>query len=64
MAGSDDDAGAAVQLPNRKGQGWGRHQLAEQIGLDAVGGKNARGDAGKLVALDAAVIGNGYASCA
>ena len=60
VAGGDDDAGAAVQLTNRKGKGRGRHQFLKQVRLDAVGRKDPRGDVGKQIALDAAVIGDGH----
>ena len=59
MAGGDNDAGAAMQLTNGKGQGRGRHQFLEEISLDPVCSKDAGGHTGKQVALDAAVISDG-----
>jgi len=59
MAGGDNDAGAAMQLANGKGQGRGRHQFLEEISLDSVCSKDAGGHTGKQVALDAAVISDG-----
>ena len=59
VAGSDDDAGAAMQLTNGKGQGRGRHQFFEEISLDPVCSKDTGGHTGKQVALDAAVISDG-----
>ena len=51
-------AAEGADLSDCKGKGWGRHQFFEQVRFDTVCCKYSCSNAGKQVALDAAVISN------
>ena len=49
-----------MQIAGRKGHGRNRHQDRPDVDLDAIGGKHPSGDFCKHIALDAAVVTDGY----
>ena len=60
MRSSDHYASRGVQIAGRKGHGRNRHQHRPDVDVNAVGHEHTRSHLCKYIALDAAVVTDGY----